>query len=243
MDAQQGFNFWFSVGSFNLFNDLIPGPIPSGRLQGVATTRVELSVKVYSDPGDVFEAGFGTACTAEHAECAGAGVCTCPSPFFTGDGDVECVDVLECTNATDCDPNAYCADHVYGYTCACKPGYFGNGTFCEVDECATSTDNCHPTLAQCSKQAGNFTCTCLNGYQGDGVTCVDIDECTAATDNCHPNATCTNTIGGFNCTCDVGLDGNGVICEGVSAMFFFCRQYDLLSQMPQLHGTTKRRSF
>jgi hypothetical protein len=29
MDAQDGFNFWFSVGAYHLFNNLIPGPIPT----------------------------------------------------------------------------------------------------------------------------------------------------------------------------------------------------------------------
>jgi alpha-tubulin suppressor-like RCC1 family protein len=40
----------------------------------------------------------------------------------------------------------------------------------DVDECATSTHNCHPN-AVCSNNAGHFSCTCSVGYSGNGFNC------------------------------------------------------------------------
>ena len=41
------------------------------------------------------------------------------------------LDIDECsTNSHSCDVNAVCGNTVGSYTCACKPGYSGNGRTC-----------------------------------------------------------------------------------------------------------------
>jgi len=42
------------------------------------------------------------------------------------------VDIDECSNSTmnDCHVNATCTNTDGSFTCACKPGYTGNGTDC-----------------------------------------------------------------------------------------------------------------
>ena len=42
--------------------------------------------------------------------------------------------------------------------------------FTDIDECITSTDNCHVD-ATCTNTGGSFTCACNNGYTGVGTTC------------------------------------------------------------------------
>ncbi|XP_072022656.1 thrombospondin-1-like [Amphiura filiformis] len=48
-------------------------------------------------------------------------------------------------------------------------------TYCDIDECALSTDNCDANAA-CTNTVGSFTCACDAGYSGDGIICTDIDE-------------------------------------------------------------------
>ena len=40
----------------------------------------------------------------------------------------------------------------------------------DIDECTTSTDNCHKN-ATCTNTDGSFTCECHNGYAGNGSSC------------------------------------------------------------------------
>ena len=41
------------------------------------------------------------------------------------------LDINECsTNSRSCDVNAVCGNTLGSYTCACKPGYWGNGRTC-----------------------------------------------------------------------------------------------------------------
>ena len=41
------------------------------------------------------------------------------------------LDIDECsTNSHSCDVNAVCGNTLGSYTCACKPGYSGNGRTC-----------------------------------------------------------------------------------------------------------------
>ena len=48
------------------------------------------------------------------------------SSFF-----VVVLDINECsTNSHSCDVNAVCGNTLGSYTCACKPGYWGNGRTC-----------------------------------------------------------------------------------------------------------------
>jgi len=126
---------------------------------------------------------------------------------------IDALDVDECTDGTDdCGPDATCTNTIGSFTCACNPGYAGDGITCtDVDECTDATDDCSPD-ASCVNAIGSFTCTCNAGFIGDGVTCTDDDECTAGTANCDVNATCTNIAPGFVCACDTGYYGDGVAC-------------------------------
>ena len=38
----------------------------------------------------------------------------------------------------------------------------------DIDECATSSDNCDSNAA-CTNTPGSFTCACNQGYTGDGL--------------------------------------------------------------------------
>jgi alpha-tubulin suppressor-like RCC1 family protein len=70
-----------------------------------------------------------------------------------------------------CDANATCTDTPDAYTCACKPGWKGDGFSCvDVDECATANP-CDPHAA-CTNSTGSYSCACNAGYTGDGASCV-----------------------------------------------------------------------
>ena len=186
------------------------------------------------------------ACTCVNGICSdgpdGDGSCDCDlgwggascdtcDPQFTGPGCDTCIDGFEgpdcadpidpCADGTDtCDDDATCTNTGPGtFSCACNPGFEGDGEACEdVDECDLETDNCHPD-ATCTNTPGSFSCVCNPGFEGDGVTCTDIDECDLETDNCHPDATCTNTPGTFSCACNPGYQGDGVSCEASDITF------------------------
>ena len=42
----------------------------------------------------------------------------------------------------------------------------------DLDECATSMDNCAADATCTNTPTGNFTCTCNPGYTGDGTVCM-----------------------------------------------------------------------
>ncbi len=70
---------------------------------------------------------------------------------------------------TNCDPNAECSVGLEGYKCQCKPGFQGDGHFCEdIDECLDAPCD---RQAKCTNTDGSFYCTCDEGYEGDGFTC------------------------------------------------------------------------
>ena len=102
------------------------------------------------------------------------------------------IELNECSDPllNDCDMNADCTDIPGSYVCNCRPGYTGNGTFCEsrlnvcacciliiiayisdVDECQNDTLNTCDVNADCSDTDGSFTCTCREGYSGTGNQC------------------------------------------------------------------------
>src|SRR5207342_3287538 len=99
-------------------------------------------------------------------------------------------DVNECTTGgANCSANGVCANTPGGFTCACKPGYAGNGVTCtDVNECANNPCDSHAT---CSNLDGSFRCACNQGYTGNGVTCTDVNECT--NNPCDAHAVCLNS--------------------------------------------------
>ena len=74
-------------------------------------------------------------------------------------------------NTTDT-MNVTCdAGYAGGGIWTCGSGGTFSGTPCsDIDECATSADNCD-TNADCSNNGGSFTCTCSSGYVGDVTSC------------------------------------------------------------------------
>ena len=40
----------------------------------------------------------------------------------------------------------------------------------DIDECLTSTHDCHSN-ADCTNNNGSFSCACMSGYTGNGVNC------------------------------------------------------------------------
>ena len=86
--------------------------------------------------------------------------------------------VNECDlNVHNCDDSATCTDLPGSFSCACLPGFEGDGFIChDENECAGEENNCS-VFATCSNVDGGFECNCKDGFEGDGVTCTDIDEC------------------------------------------------------------------
>lgn len=45
-----------------------------------------------------------------------------------------CLDMNECDTGRDnCHPSATCVNTPGSFTCSCKPGFTGNGVFCESE--------------------------------------------------------------------------------------------------------------
>lgn len=139
--------------------------------------------------------------------------------------------VDECLQGThNCSGDATCTDLSTSFSCACNPGFGGDGVTCaEVDECLTNNGGCSPN-ATCADAPGSspvcacnagyagngFTCAvCPAGYVGNGVTCIDVDECATNNGGCSAQAACTNSVGSFSCACNAGYSGNGVSCTDV----------------------------
>lgn len=94
----------------------------------------------------------------------------------------------------DChrESNATCTDTEGGFTCACREGFTGNGSFCAG--------------ALVAKVKCVILCNNVLNH-------VDIDECSNET-ICDANAQCSNTYGSFFCLCNPGYTGNGFSCQG-----------------------------
>jgi alpha-tubulin suppressor-like RCC1 family protein len=77
----------------------------------------------------------------------------------------------ECSAGTDdCDQNALCTDTPDGFTCACQPGYVGDGRSCAVDACAAGDRSCG-AHGSCVNRPEGPACACDPGYADDGQTC------------------------------------------------------------------------
>ncbi|CAI8035148.1 Scavenger receptor cysteine-rich type 1 protein M160 [Geodia barretti] len=151
---------------------------------------------------------------------------TCAHSYDVADCIDEEAVVVECKDVCNCAEMAECVNNNGNYSCICKHGYSGNGTFCEdINECVLEIHNCAEN-AKCINTPGSFSCMCKYGYvgngtycescdpdnspigfTGNGTYCEDIDECDLGTHNCDENANCTNVPGSFLCVCNDGYVG------------------------------------
>jgi len=131
-----------------------------------------------------------------------------------------CEDADECADGSnDCDPNASCTNEIGSFTCTCKEGFTGNGTFCTAVTCDIPTINFGEIT--CTGAEGSYGETCIvacdDGYIGDtSVTCGNdgnwdkVPSCNAITCSIPPieagEITCNSAEGVVNETCKVTCD-------------------------------------
>ncbi|XP_034387920.1 stabilin-1 isoform X4 [Cyclopterus lumpus] len=163
---------------------------------------------------------YGPNCTGcncgQHGRCdggmEGSGKCFCNSGWQGDDCQINIALIPE-----ECRRCHAQADCVPGSGCQCKPGFQGNGTFCDPepppDLCSEYNGGCHQN-ADCNQTALLVNCTCHSGYQGDGYSCEPINRCTEEQNGgCSDFASCKFT--GPNerqCECLPGFLGTGVQC-------------------------------
>ena len=121
------------------------------------------------------------------------------------------VDVDECALATNnCAADATCTNAAGSFSCACNPGFTGDGTSCaDVDECALGTDDCAAD-ATCTNSAGSFSCACDAGFTGDGTSCESEcgDLVVAGEEGCDDGN--DDPYDGCLSTCELDSDHDGV---------------------------------
>src|SRR5262245_33525206 len=93
-------------------------------------------------------------------------------PKSNPDAGVNLLD--DCVAVTrDCDPQATCTDAGPGFSCACNPGYDGDGRTCTFIGCSAN-----PCMngGTCVESVDAVTCTCPAGFSG--ATCeTNVDDC------------------------------------------------------------------
>jgi len=159
----------------------------------------------------------------------------CP-PGYTGDG-MTCTAVDECArNNGDCRPEALCTNTLGSRTCACRPGFDGDGiTSCtgHVDcpgACSIYSTGCTELTPYAPLWNQFFSCgPCKDGYSGTGINCDDINECATANGGCSLTGgvgggpiACTNTNGNRTCAlCSsaAGYAGSGWTCDVIKWCF------------------------
>ncbi|XP_073972916.1 nidogen isoform X4 [Rhodnius prolixus] len=139
--------------------------------------------------------------------------CVCNSGFMQlnnnvysdSQTDFGCTDINECVDGTNfCHADAICVNEIGSYYCQCKPGFTGNGKYCESFHEEPGT----PENAICHNPDDYSTCSCRQGYQmvgastPAGFSCEDIDECSDYP--CSEGADCINLPGNHTCRCKDG---------------------------------------
>uniref|UniRef100_A0A670YTZ1 Stabilin 2 n=1 Tax=Pseudonaja textilis TaxID=8673 RepID=A0A670YTZ1_PSETE len=164
-------------------------------------------------------------CMCVHGKCDnqidGDGSClpgSCKSGYT---GDFCDAQVMPCGPFLQlCDVHADCILRNGTMSCACKPGFEGDGIICsEVDPCAHINPHSCDANAECIKTGpGTHECVCQPGWTGNGRDCSEINNCLLSNfGGCHTNATCQYVGPGQNdCECKEGFRGNGYECEPIN---------------------------
>uniref|UniRef100_A0A3B4ZPW1 Stabilin 1 n=1 Tax=Stegastes partitus TaxID=144197 RepID=A0A3B4ZPW1_9TELE len=174
-------------------------------------------------------------CDCEQGVCNkgpdGDGQCLCQPPYTgrrcdRGESFILvtcCVDLTRCVcvpgvcSQSDCDPNAQCSSQGSRISCACKPGYVGDGRLCVPrNPCSSDNGGCPPNSTVCVFKG----CECMAGMSPVGGSaefgCQLVSACSA--DTCHSSATCRTEMDGRPrsepCMCEVGQIGDGRRCYG-----------------------------
>ncbi|XP_075422144.1 uromodulin-like isoform X2 [Ascaphus truei] len=71
-----------------------------------------------------------------------------------------CIDIDECSSQylNDCHPLGVCTNTYGGYMCRCPYGYYGDGRYCEINECQHTGRTYCPSHTDCTKSNGSFSC-------------------------------------------------------------------------------------
>lgn len=155
--------------------------------------------------------------------------CFCDRGFTTkyansNAAQITCLDINECSGHHRCHPNADCINTEGSYTCKCKPGYAGNGYFCQAQLSCDSGVGCDVN-ANCfiNSTTSLPDCKCKDGYFGNGYYCVKSEDenrpdCRSPESPCPANASCVPTGQGDKhlCMCKSGYIGNGYSCQLLS---------------------------
>ena len=170
-----------------------------------------------------------TECPSNSTSGNASEFCYCRSGYIGNEGvdadkrklvyeNSTCLNENECTsNANNCDQAATCTDTEGSFTCACPPGFPGNGSVCAAncgdgarsggEQCddgnTVNGDGCE----NCVITPG-WNCTSLPG----GDVCQNLDECVTNSHNCHAHAMCQDTLGSFLCVCKANWFGDGLEC-------------------------------
>lgn len=103
-------------------------------------------------------------------------------------------------------------------TCSCKPGYRGDGYYCQmIDVCATNNGGCSVNATCFFVAPGTKRCQCKPGFFEVGSTCQPHhpnSPCSQNHGGCSAFANCVDNGNGVTCTCRPGFAGDGFTCEG-----------------------------
>uniref|UniRef100_A0A8C3QQ22 Stabilin 1 n=1 Tax=Cyanoderma ruficeps TaxID=181631 RepID=A0A8C3QQ22_9PASS len=134
------------------------------------------------------------------AVCRAGNLCECDLGERGGTGQQVTILIDMCSEDNGgCARHAQCSQTGVNVSCACSPGYSGDGYICEpIDRCADGRNGDCSEHALCISTGPNERrCQCKQGYVGDGVQCLEeavppTDRCLQDNGQCHREAVCTD---------------------------------------------------
>ncbi|XP_029103611.1 stabilin-1 isoform X2 [Scleropages formosus] len=119
-----------------------------------------------------------------------------------------------------CHLHANCMYSGLHTTCACMPGYEGDGRSCTpLNPCLQASRGMCDINAQCLYAApDDVSCMCNEGWTGNGFVCVEVNNCLLENrGGCHRDADClTVGPGQSECVCKRGYMGDGKACDPIN---------------------------